>query len=108
MELNLWDGITEIENLDDEPLASVVKEHEFDAINYESQCTQDSACYGWYLDGSYTIETFSDESSTITIEANAHSPDPLNLNGVFGVGWGIEYMEGGDQHTEVAVALWSY
>jgi hypothetical protein len=33
MELNLWDGVSEIENLDNEPLASVVKEHGFVAIN---------------------------------------------------------------------------
>jgi hypothetical protein len=36
MELNLWDGVTEIENLNDEPLASVVKVHEFNAINEDS------------------------------------------------------------------------
>lgn len=96
MELNLWDGVTEIEGLGDEPLASVTKEHEFDAINSETRCTQDSECYGWYVDGSYTIETFSDESSIITMEANVHSPNALNLNGMFGVGWGIEYMNGGD------------
>jgi hypothetical protein len=108
MELNLWDGVTEIENLDDEQLASVVKEHEFNAINSESVCTQESECYGWELEGTYTIETHSDESSSVTIEANVRSPTPLNLNGMFGLGWGIEYLDGGDQHTEVTLAMWSY
>jgi hypothetical protein len=60
------------------------------------------------LDGTYTIETHADEVSTITVEANVHSPTPLNLNGMFGIGWGIEYMDGGDQHTEVALAMWTY
>ena len=95
MELIVWDGVTSV-GAEEEDLEPDIKVHDFTAISEDTICTVDSDCFGWSLDGTYTIETLADGSSSLTVDANVQSPSSLNTNGVLGVGWGIGYEVDGE------------
>ena len=85
-----------------------VGEHSFTAINNLNTCTKDSNCYGWSMEGKYSVTTSARGETEITMRVNVHNPNNFNTSSVFGMGWGFSYDNKGTPKSETYHTVWDY
>jgi hypothetical protein len=79
--------------------------YEFEAIDQFQQCHHNSNCYGWSVNGSYTVATTDTGASILMIDTTVRAPYNLEENAnIFFAGFGIAYGPWEDR-TEAFIAL---
>lgn len=79
--------------------------YEFEAVDQYQKCHHNSNCYGWSVNGSYTVATSATGSSLIMVDTTVRAPYNLEEDAnIFFAGFGIAYGPWSDR-TEAFIAL---